>query len=200
MTEYLVHKEPLDKRTGSGLSLNQRLDFKDNRENQKQVKELMLQFKTKKTIQLSDPPGKRQSPRLIGRAPVDYSAGLEPDDAARQLDTRDPAYHISCRSMLFGGFEDGVREEVYRRFSVLGPVVCQNPGCGKALTLGTMSVDHIESCSAYFNREGYLKTRAQRDVWYNMYSNLQPMCGPCNSSKSGPQYELRKVTAALTRG
>ncbi|WP_369035244.1 HPC2 multi-domain protein [Streptomyces adonidis] len=60
----------------------------------------------------------------------------------------------------------------------------------KLTRTGLPAIDHVVEVSTQWNREGHNTPHPPRETWYNDIANHVTMCTSCNSSKSGPDYEL----------
>ncbi|MDE7063576.1 MAG: HNH endonuclease [Lachnospiraceae bacterium] len=97
-------------------------------------------------------------------------------------------YKKSARAIFFPfSFSDEALE-------LLEGACCSNPRCQATENL---TLDHKVSVSAYFNREGYLKSKAARREWYSNRSNLQVLCRSCNAAKGGEGFDPQKVAYCI---
>lgn len=102
-------------------------------------------------------------------------------------------YKKSARAIFFPfGFSGDALDLLNNR-----EACCSNPRCRAKEDL---TLDHIVSVSAYFNKEGYRKDRKARREWYSDTSNLQVLCRSCNAAKGGEGFDPQKVEYCMREG
>lgn len=128
-----------------------------------------------------------------------YYRGQELEDMLNELDIENfedgggddsGTYRKSARAMLFPSSFSGAAANM----------ITPSSRCAECGTSSNLTLDHIESVSAWFNRKGYKCTREERKKWYNDTTNLRILCRSCNASKSGEGFKRERVVECYSKG